>query len=212
MHCGCPLPGETIGQKLNRLVGFTYKKGPSFLIPPDDEDLLAGTHPSDHNAVYSFHHKAVSDYVRKKREAKIAARRKRDVENASRSRMNPGSRARDHSALHAYAFLTRVPIFFADVGRNMRGEFASSSVVDNSNGGCAAVSYALCMWQILLTIYEHLGSGLVFIRFIRLCGVRRWRRLWAWRWWGWRWWGRMWKWWMRRRRMWRWRMWRWMWG
>jgi len=122
MHCGCPLPGETIGQRLSRLVGITIRHHPSFLLPPDtDNALLAGTHPSDHNAVIAFRHKGNSKALRKKRAAKIAARRKRDAESTS-----PCTITHD-------PFLAPVPIYFDDAAC-----FASAGVVNV--GGCAVVS------------------------------------------------------------------------
>jgi hypothetical protein len=51
-HCGCPIPGETIGKRLFRLIGMqTTSNGSSVLVPEDRADLLSATHPSDHNAV-----------------------------------------------------------------------------------------------------------------------------------------------------------------
>ncbi|KAK6993013.1 hypothetical protein R3P38DRAFT_3079281 [Favolaschia claudopus] len=54
-HCGCPLPSDTIGQRLSRLarpISLAPSRDPSYLIPPDCAHLRAATHPSDHNAVY----------------------------------------------------------------------------------------------------------------------------------------------------------------
>lgn len=52
-HCGCPIPGDTIGQRLSRMVGI-HSRTPassSHLVPIDRPDTLAATHASDHNAV-----------------------------------------------------------------------------------------------------------------------------------------------------------------
>ncbi|KAJ6555800.1 hypothetical protein B0H19DRAFT_1151153 [Mycena capillaripes] len=57
MYCGCPLPGATIGQKLSLFrLRPLRSNSPSVesrgeLVPPSRADLLAATHPSDHNAV-----------------------------------------------------------------------------------------------------------------------------------------------------------------
>ena len=59
-HCGCPLPGETIGQKLSHLVGFIETQHLSSLVLPERDDLLTATHPSDHNTAFAFHHKGRS--------------------------------------------------------------------------------------------------------------------------------------------------------
>lgn len=49
-HCGCPIPGDSIGTKLKRLIGM-QKPAPFQLVPYDRSDLLSATHPSDHNVV-----------------------------------------------------------------------------------------------------------------------------------------------------------------
>ena len=56
-HCGCPVPGNSIGQRLSQMIGLrrystsSSQPSPSHLLPPDRSDLLSATHPSDHNAV-----------------------------------------------------------------------------------------------------------------------------------------------------------------
>ncbi|KAF9535191.1 hypothetical protein CPB83DRAFT_924921 [Crepidotus variabilis] len=50
-HCGCPIPGDSIGRRLSKLVGMHPPAPPSYLVPFNRPDLLSGTHPSDHNAV-----------------------------------------------------------------------------------------------------------------------------------------------------------------
>ncbi|KAG6845550.1 hypothetical protein H0H87_007794 [Tephrocybe sp. NHM501043] len=54
MHCGCPVPGKTIGRRLSNLIATTSTsraQSPPYLIPLDRPDLLSSTHPSDHNSV-----------------------------------------------------------------------------------------------------------------------------------------------------------------
>jgi hypothetical protein len=137
MHCGCPLPGETINLKLTRLISGSNQK-PSFLIPPNDPDLLAGTHPSDHNSVFAFHHKKMSESARKARQKKIEKRMRRDAELARKGKMDPGSiqRSRAHNA----AFLMPVPLFF--YGPGFGGCAAYGGVIQ---AGCAAVG-VLSIW------------------------------------------------------------------
>ncbi|KAJ6465113.1 hypothetical protein C8R47DRAFT_991660 [Mycena vitilis] len=133
-HCGCPLPGETIGQRLSRLVG--HGTNPSYLIPPDRDDLLAATHPSDHNAVFAFHHKAASEAAQRRRREKIAKRTQRDLDAAAAGKLN-GRRSVDHDP----AFLVAVPMYYTP------GVFAGSGSVIYGGagiGGCAAVS-GLCV-------------------------------------------------------------------
>ena len=111
-HCGCPIPGETIGQKLSRLV--MKSRSESHLFPPR-ADLRAATHPSDHNAVLALHHKS-SEQTR--RREKIAKRTQRDGGRTVRT--------------HDPAFLTPVPLQYPSAGcAAPRG-----SVVQ---GGCAPV-------------------------------------------------------------------------
>ncbi|KAF5334224.1 hypothetical protein D9611_014332 [Ephemerocybe angulata] len=51
-HCGCPLPGTTIGQRLSRLISSQPHSPPSQLIPPPSRpDALSATHASEHNSV-----------------------------------------------------------------------------------------------------------------------------------------------------------------
>ncbi|KAK7035892.1 hypothetical protein R3P38DRAFT_3484110 [Favolaschia claudopus] len=128
-HCGCPLPGDTVGQRLSRLVG--HGSNPSYLVPPNRDDLLAATHPSDHNAVYAFHHKAKSEAARRKRRAQIAKRQKRDAISGRRTR-----------APHDPAFLVPVPMYYySQSAGGCVG--ASGSVVDGGVGGgnCATVNF-----------------------------------------------------------------------
>ncbi|KAK0230085.1 hypothetical protein IW262DRAFT_1261796 [Armillaria fumosa] len=82
-HCGCPLPGDTIGQRLRRLISV-YKQSDHLVPPRDRSDLLAATHPSDHNAVYLSKYKEQVDAQRRARQAKWQRRIKRDEENGMR--------------------------------------------------------------------------------------------------------------------------------
>ncbi|KAJ7276641.1 hypothetical protein C8J57DRAFT_1176997 [Mycena rebaudengoi] len=81
-HCGCPLPGDTIGQKLSRLFGLTGIRRSS-LLPPDRADLRAATHPSDHNAVFTFKHKAEAAAAQRGCRSKIEKRAQQDVERGN---------------------------------------------------------------------------------------------------------------------------------
>ncbi|KAJ7491083.1 hypothetical protein FB451DRAFT_1349431 [Mycena latifolia] len=103
-HCGCPLPGETIGQKLSRLVGSSAAQ-PSYLVPPDRADLLAATHPSDHNAVFAFHHKGRAEAAQRRRREKLAKRAQRDLERGRAQR----------GVQHDPAFLVPVPLYYMPV-------------------------------------------------------------------------------------------------
>jgi hypothetical protein len=88
MHCGCLLPGETIGQKLVAKLKLHGTEQPSFLRPPANPDSILGTHPSDHNAVFAFHQEAVSETLRRKRRAKALKRRQRDAEMVQKGKLD----------------------------------------------------------------------------------------------------------------------------
>jgi hypothetical protein len=142
MYCGCPLPGETIGQKLSRLVSSSYQ-APSFLQPHGQQDFLAATHPSDHNAVYAFHHKRTSEVARKRRQAKVFARRERELRDGTASHLV--NRKRDDYMGHYPAFLLPVPLYYGVPMYGLGGcaAFAGNVVDRNVGGGCAAVSFCV---------------------------------------------------------------------
>ncbi|KAJ7343339.1 hypothetical protein DFH08DRAFT_703050 [Mycena albidolilacea] len=130
-HCGCPLPGDTIGQRLSRLVG--NGKNPSYLIPPKRDDLLAATHPSDHNAVFAFHHKSESESAQRRRRLKIEKRQQRDLKREQEGKLDR------RNVQHDPAFLIPVPLYYPSA---MVGCAAFSGSVINGGGGfggCAAV-------------------------------------------------------------------------
>lgn len=137
-HCGCPVPGETIGQRMSRMMTSYTPRSPSYLKPPQRDDLLAATHPSDHNAVFAFHHKRKGDVSRSRRREKLARRQEREVKAAA---VNADSQRNARNNGHDAAFLMPVPMYFyAPVG----GCAATSGHVVNGGGGgvggCAAVS------------------------------------------------------------------------
>ena len=136
-HCGCPLPGETIGQKLSRLVS-SQQLAPSYLVPPPREDLYAATHPSDHNAVYAFHHGKLATLAQQRRLAKIKKRQARDVALVQRGGIRPPSAVR--SCGYATPFLIPVPLYFGVVGFGGCVGYAGN-VVDGGAGGCATVKF-----------------------------------------------------------------------
>ncbi|KAF8191596.1 hypothetical protein K438DRAFT_1830786 [Mycena galopus ATCC 62051] len=135
-HCGCPLPGESIGQRLSRLVG--NRKNPSYLIPPNRDDLLAATHPSDHNAVFAFHHKAASEAAQRRRRLKIAKREKRDAERAQAGKL--GGR---RNVPHDPAFLVPVPLYYMPVVPGCAA-FTGNVVNGGTGFGACAVGAGAC--------------------------------------------------------------------
>lgn len=116
MHCGCPLPGDTIGQRVSRLTS-RLKDTPSApasnpLIPPSHPDAHSATHPSEHNCVNVGTGKS-SEQTRQKRLDKLRKRRERDAKLVQKGKMNRGEY--DRGAAHEYAFLYPVPFFYPPV-------------------------------------------------------------------------------------------------
>ncbi|KAG2040497.1 hypothetical protein BDR03DRAFT_915553 [Suillus americanus] len=130
MHCGCPLPGDTIGQKLRRLV--SSQTSSSMLLLPPRSDARAATHPSDHNAVFALHNMSASLRQREKRARKAGMRRLQAERNGRAVK-------RDGDVNHGIAFLYPVPMFYYYAG----GCVAAAGAVVNGGPGCAAVSVAV---------------------------------------------------------------------
>ena len=140
-HCGCPLPGETIGQKLSRLVS-SQQLAPSYLVPPPREDLYAATHPSDHNAVYAFHHGKLATLAQQRRLAKIKKRQARDVALVQHGKLKSPTSIK--SCGYATPFLIPVPLYLGAAGLGLGCVGYAGNVVDGgltSAGGCAAVKF-----------------------------------------------------------------------
>ncbi|KAF8885821.1 hypothetical protein BD779DRAFT_1646525, partial [Infundibulicybe gibba] len=104
-HCGCPLPGQTIGRKLSRLVK-KYTVDTSHLVPPARENIIAATHPSDHNAVTANQEYASTREQWQKRNR----RRAREAQDVRMGKADPLRASRGFA--HFPAFLVPVPIFF----------------------------------------------------------------------------------------------------
>ncbi|KAI6043661.1 hypothetical protein EDC04DRAFT_2951511 [Pisolithus marmoratus] len=91
IFCGCALPGETIGQRLGhafRCLQVNDCEGSgagnhSSLVPGAGTGAAA-THPSDHNAVFLMHKMNAGMLARKRRQAKIEARRTRELKRIER--------------------------------------------------------------------------------------------------------------------------------
>lgn len=114
-YCGCPLPGDTLGQRLSRLKHrlSLSSSPPTELIPPPRPDALDATHASEHNMVslapLGDSHATLANAKRKAREGKIQKRRQRDERLVRDGKADPAAlRARDG---HEVAFLYPVPFF-----------------------------------------------------------------------------------------------------
>ncbi|KDQ63947.1 hypothetical protein JAAARDRAFT_187342 [Jaapia argillacea MUCL 33604] len=104
MHCGCPLPGDTIGAKLSRL-SHLFRPPASYLQPP--ESVAAGTHPSDHNAVHLPLNAAKRRLVDAMEALKIKERKDR-----GRLVVQKGKDISQRTETHRRAFLVPVPTYF----------------------------------------------------------------------------------------------------
>lgn len=123
--------GNTVGGKLSRLSGSFLSQNVSSINPPDREDSLLATHPSDHNAVY------VRDITHRTRERRAYKPRKRKF-NWGLKKLK--KREADHEARgriqqHSLAFLVPVPIYY--------GYGCPSGIPCGPDGWCAAVSVCL---------------------------------------------------------------------
>lgn len=100
------MKGDKFGQKLSRLA--TNIVGHKFPIsPPDREDCLLGTHPSDHNSVYTF---GVSQEMRQKRMIKNKKRRDRDIKSIEEGKMDVKVYLR--GGTHSVGFMVPVSIYY----------------------------------------------------------------------------------------------------
>ena len=123
MHCGCPLPGNTIGQRLKRLTAIlsSQSNGTSNALHPPAHHPAAynGTHPSDHNSVHvpSARANTKSKSLKKgipqtfadARAIEMKARRERDAKAVQQGKMDAAQYKRGNS--HDYAFLMPVPFY-----------------------------------------------------------------------------------------------------
>lgn len=121
MHCGCPLPGNTIGQRLKRLRALLDDSKPpsdlSALHPPThphDSAAFSGTHPSDHNSVHIEKPKSLSSHtdpvpLADARAHLMKSLRERDAKAMRKGRMDQVQYQRGEG--HDFAFLTPVPFY-----------------------------------------------------------------------------------------------------
>ncbi|KAJ7134285.1 hypothetical protein C8R44DRAFT_609591 [Mycena epipterygia] len=137
MHCGCPLPGATIGEKLSlSRVRLLHSRSPSVesrggLVPPDRADLLAATHPSDHNAVV------------------VAV----GAEATQRTRQKTAKRDEGISVSHDPAFLIPVPLYKSSSATTCAAT-SGSIIKGDITGRCAVVRQNLRAVQTILCLVE----------------------------------------------------------
>jgi hypothetical protein len=141
-QCGCPLPGNTIGQRFARLVTHAGSKHYplSRLAPPADQpEILAASHPSDHNTVAVLGLPS-NTTAKAQRESKAFRRREREA-----SRMRKGEMTQEEfkrNAEHTVPFLVPVPLTpavmtpYTPLGQVM----STNDWALGSFAGCATVS------------------------------------------------------------------------
>ena len=141
-QCGCPLPGNTIGQRLARLVTHAGSRHYplSRLAPPADQpEVLAASHPSDHNTVAVLGLPSNST-AKTQRESKAFRRREREASRVRKGEMTQEEYKRNTE--HAAPFLVLVPLMptamttFTPLGQVM----STDDWASGSFAGCAAVS------------------------------------------------------------------------
>ena len=140
IQCGCPLPGNTVGQKLARFVPLSGSKHypPARLAPSADQpEMLAASHPSDHNtvAVLGLPNNSTA---KAQRDNKALRRHEREVGRVRKGEITQEEFERN--AGHATPFLVPVPLTLdavlpvAPLGRVIRANEALGSFA-----GCATV-------------------------------------------------------------------------
>lgn len=111
MHCGCPLPGDTLKQKISsKLKCKSQLQPPSLGSFPVDPNFLQATHPSDHDAVFAFHLQSQSETSRRNRRSKAVKRRQRDAEKVRKGKLDGDVYQRGEG--HDQAFLTPIPVCY----------------------------------------------------------------------------------------------------
>jgi len=94
-------------------------------VPPPKEDLYAATHPSDPNAVYTFHGQLLT-LARQRRLTKIKKRQARDAALVQQGKLRSPT-ACEYEA----PFLIPIPLHFGAVGRGCVAN--AGNVVDDAS-------------------------------------------------------------------------------
>ncbi|EFI27606.1 hypothetical protein CC1G_14532 [Coprinopsis cinerea okayama7 len=135
-YCGCPPPGDTIGQRLSTLIASQpispSRSLGSHLSPPTREDSILATHPSDHNAV---HFVPRDDQAKREFEARLREHHAKQQRRGNRSRGRKGGRGDGFSSDdHERAFLYPVAMF--DLTSNPASCVAVHGIVIDYWGNC----------------------------------------------------------------------------
>ncbi|KAG5636120.1 hypothetical protein H0H81_009052 [Sphagnurus paluster] len=159
-HCGCPIPGQSIGKKLTflRATQLHSNKVPPYLVPLDHPAALSGSHPSDHNAVFLFH----------RRNAGLAAQQKRIEESKKlQAHDGKGKQVTDITA-HHLAFLVPVPMYFT-YPEDVLCAVNPGNVINNQTGN---VSSGQCVSSVSVPARRCLKVNLYLLRLVKgTCAV-----------------------------------------
>ncbi|KAK7442082.1 hypothetical protein VKT23_016357 [Stygiomarasmius scandens] len=143
VYCGCPISGETIGQKLTRLVGIQNNLKQQYLSPPDRPGARDTTHPSDHNAVYALHMKKQADVGRKERETKYAKGLKKAEKGKGKAEGSVARTRSDSTSLHPQPFLVPIPMEVLNESSNNPSCVATVSNIVNASDGSGGLLCAV---------------------------------------------------------------------
>ncbi|KAH9832611.1 uncharacterized protein C8Q71DRAFT_879588, partial [Rhodofomes roseus] len=131
MHCGCPLPDETMSSKLHQ---FTRRLGSSkdngALQPPPLPSATEATHASEHNAVRAAPRKIHPSYAaangpRELRALELRRRRERDGRRVLEGKMDEELYRRGQAHISTYL----MPLPFAQAGPGPTERYAAPCVV-----------------------------------------------------------------------------------
>ncbi|KAF8185116.1 hypothetical protein BJ912DRAFT_1060663 [Pholiota molesta] len=160
-YCGCPLPGDTIGKRLSRVVGIYAPPPPaSHLMPFDNPDLLSATHPSDHNAVRFQSANSRAHARATKRYEQLARTKERERHKAAEKARKKaakagaaGAAAHEHGERrrldsrdiynHQSAFLTPIPLYYGPSYDRYGGCVGGGTMV-SYRGGCSSCGIGAC--------------------------------------------------------------------
>ena len=125
-HCGCPLPGDSIGMRLSRFMSSKSKAAaslPSQLIPPASiPGVLAATHVSEHNAVQFAPRNLRAFQSEIRRHAAHQAKQSKKIEKDKKKQQKKEQEKRDeeyerkygsrepYGCMYGAAFLFPVPL------------------------------------------------------------------------------------------------------
>jgi hypothetical protein len=189
-HCGCPIPGDSIGERLSKLIKL-YSPPPHL---PFDRPLSAA-HPSDHNAARFIPPPRRAGLINLSRYITMAFKKRKEASNSSKKPVKlppqgPGSSPPGHSSSahlqrstfthDTTPFLVPIPTSFAPGAVIGAAVCVADGHALQPAGGCDSVSlYFIHEVYFLTQIYSSVYPWKCFRR--RWMWVRRMRR-WRWRW------------------------------